>query len=102
MPKRKPPTIAGANLAAPTEYPQVAQATCPNKIMISGPKLRVALDISAPTLWRWRHDKDCEFPKAKNINGRLYFHWPEVQAWLDRQPDAARPALKGDHRRGVS
>ena len=85
-----------------TEYLQVAQATYPNKITISGPKLRVALDISAPTLWRWRHDKDSEFPKAKSINGRLYFHWQEVQAWLGRQPDAARLARKGDHRRGVS
>jgi hypothetical protein len=47
------------------------------------------LGISAMTLWRWRHRKESGFPSAKSINGRLYFYWPDVQAWLDNQPAAA-------------
>jgi predicted DNA-binding transcriptional regulator AlpA len=56
---------------------------------ITGPKLREMLCISAPTLWRWRHREEFGFPGAKSINGRLFFNWQEVQAWLDRQPVAA-------------
>ena len=56
---------------------------------ISGPKLRAKLSISAVTLWRWRHNDSSGFPAAKSINGRLYFPWADVQAWLDRQPVAA-------------
>lgn len=73
--------------AATLENDTQAAAT-DNKIMISGPKLRAALSISAPTLWRWRRAKDRGFPVGKRINGRLYFPWHEVRAWLDRQPDA--------------
>jgi len=58
-------------------------------VLISGPKLRRMLDISAVTLWRWRHDERAGFPPAKSINGRLYFPWAEVQAWLARQQQAA-------------
>jgi predicted DNA-binding transcriptional regulator AlpA len=54
---------------------------------VTGPTLRNILDISAPTLWRWRRTGG--FPTAKSINGRLFFYWPDVQAWLDRQPFAA-------------
>jgi len=56
---------------------------------VTGPTLRGTLNISAVTLWRWRHRADSGFPSAKNINGRLYFYWPDVQAWLDKQPVAA-------------
>ena len=47
------------------------------------------LNIGPVTLWRWRHSKSNGFPVAKSINGRLYFYWPDVQAWLDKQPVAA-------------
>jgi predicted DNA-binding transcriptional regulator AlpA len=57
-------------------------------ILISGPSLRRLLDISAVTLWRWRNDEKAEFPTATIINGRLYFPWAAVQAWLDKQRDA--------------
>jgi predicted DNA-binding transcriptional regulator AlpA len=58
-------------------------------IIVSGPSLRRMLDISAPTLWRWRRDQSAGFPRAKLINGRLYFQWEEVQAWLAKQHSAA-------------
>jgi predicted DNA-binding transcriptional regulator AlpA len=57
-------------------------------ILVPGPKLRRMIGISAVTLWRWRHDKEAEFPQAALINGRLYFPWAEVQAWLARQQQA--------------
>jgi predicted DNA-binding transcriptional regulator AlpA len=74
---------------SPEVNTDAGQATFGDKVMISGPKLRAALSISAPTLWRWRSDAGKGFPKAKYINGRLYFPWHEVRAWLERQPDAA-------------
>jgi len=52
---------------------------------VTGPTLRKILNISPVTLWRWRHNKSSGFPAAKSINGRLYFYWPDVQAWLDKQ-----------------
>jgi predicted DNA-binding transcriptional regulator AlpA len=57
-------------------------------LLVSGPSLRRVLDISAVTLWRWRHDERAGFPSAKSINGRLYFPWAEVQAWLAKQQRA--------------
>ena len=57
--------------------------------LISGPKLRAKLGISAVTLWRWRHDEGMDFPAAKLINGRTYFPWAKVVAWLERQQEAA-------------
>jgi hypothetical protein len=56
---------------------------------VTGPTLRELLNISSVTLWRWRHRVDNGFPSAKSINGRLFFYWPDVQAWLDKQPVAA-------------
>jgi hypothetical protein len=54
---------------------------------VTGPALRRMLDISPPTLWRWRHAAG--FPVAKLINGRLYFALDEVEAWMAAQPNAA-------------
>jgi predicted DNA-binding transcriptional regulator AlpA len=56
---------------------------------IPAPKLRARLGISAVTLWRWRHDKQSNFPAPKVINGRLYFPAGAVSDWLARQPEAA-------------
>jgi Helix-turn-helix domain len=54
---------------------------------VTGATLRRMLNISAVTLWRWRHDPSMEFPAAKRINQRLYFPWHEVDTWLDKQQD---------------
>jgi predicted DNA-binding transcriptional regulator AlpA len=53
--------------------------------LISGPKVRQALDISAVTLWRWRNNSAAGFPASIVINGRLYFGRAEMQAWLAKQ-----------------
>jgi hypothetical protein len=78
-------TKEAANLATLTRHHRPLN----DKTLISGPKLRAALGISPVTLWRWRHSKRSGFPTAKTINGRLYFYWPDIQAWLDKQPVAA-------------
>jgi hypothetical protein len=56
---------------------------------VTGPTLRKFLNISSVTLWRWRHDPSMGFPTAKLINGRLYFCWDDVQAWIAKQQQAA-------------
>lgn len=58
-------------------------------IFVSGPKLRRMIGISAVTLWRWRNGEKVGFPKARMINGRLYFVWDEVLVWLAKQQRAA-------------
>ena len=59
-----------------------------SQVLVSGPKLRHLFGISAVSLWRWRNDERLGFPSAKLINGRLYFSWAEVQAWLAQREAA--------------
>jgi predicted DNA-binding transcriptional regulator AlpA len=54
---------------------------------LTGPSLRRMLDISAPTLWRWRQKPG--FPRAKIIHGRTFFDRGEIETWMDSQPEAA-------------
>lgn len=58
------------------------------KGFVSATKLRTMLGISPVTLWRWRHDEELKFPQAREINGRLYFHWGAVCAWYAKRPKA--------------
>jgi hypothetical protein len=51
-------------------------------LFVPAPKLRRMLGVSAVTLWRWRQDQAAGFPRATTINGRNYFPWGGVQAWL--------------------
>jgi hypothetical protein len=53
--------------------------------LVSAPKLRRILDVSPVTLWRWRHEESMAFPRAMCIQGRLYFPWHQIAAWLERQ-----------------
>ncbi len=78
MAPKRPPVSKTRNAVAPE-----------SAILVPGPKLRRMLGISAVTLWRWRHNEHAAFPVAILINGRLYFPWSEVQAWLERQKQAA-------------
>ena len=55
--------------------------------LITGPKLREKLGISAVTLWRWRHDETSGFPPPKIIKRRMYFPLTAVIDWVERQPD---------------
>jgi hypothetical protein len=95
MRKLKPEKISDASLIAGVRRERGARASkkadCPaqESRWVTGPTLRKMLNISPVTLWRWRHSKRSRFPVAKSINGRLYFYWPDVQSWLDKQPIAA-------------
>lgn len=51
-------------------------------LFVPAPKLRRMLGVSAVTLWRWRQDEAVGFPRATTINGRNYFPWAGVRAWL--------------------
>jgi predicted DNA-binding transcriptional regulator AlpA len=53
------------------------------KRLITGPRLRDRLGISAPTLWRWLRNEALGFPKPMVINGRLFFEEDQVTAWLE-------------------
>jgi predicted DNA-binding transcriptional regulator AlpA len=60
--------------------------------LVTGPTLRALLDISAPTLWRWR--KTPGFPRVLTINDRNYFVWAEILAWLDGQAGQSAASQK--------
>jgi len=86
-----------ANISRRKQKRRARQSTAPTnqrwaqleRSWVTGPTLRKILNVSSVTLWRWRHREGSGFPPAKNINGRLFFYWPDVQAWLDKQPIAA-------------
>ena len=92
--KRRPMKLNSADLseregrarqpveATKSDFPQLERGWA------TGPILRKMLNITPVTLWRWRHRKKLGFPAAKSINGRLFFPWHEVAAWIDKQPDA--------------
>jgi predicted DNA-binding transcriptional regulator AlpA len=66
----------------------VAPEPTSEMLLVPAPKLRRMFGVSAVTLWRWRRDEP-DFPVATIINGRNYFPWADVQAWLARQQQAA-------------
>jgi len=69
-----------------------ATATPPpqsDSLLVPGPKLRRMIGVSAVTMWRWRRDPEMDFPVPRSINGRNYFPWADVQAWIARQHQAA-------------
>ena len=78
----KPAAVGPMALASPLDP----------KAWIPAPKVRARLNISAVTLWRWRHNEALKFPRPKEINGRLYFRWGAVCEWYQRQPDAQAEA----------
>jgi hypothetical protein len=87
--KIKPVGISPRDVYREERHASVLAASDPaERQWVTGPTLQKALDISAVTLWRWRHNKSVGFPPAKRINNRLYFPWPDVQAWWDKQPAA--------------
>ena len=77
------PGKAGASGVA-VKVPTLSDDT----LLVPASKLRRMLGVTPVTLWRWRHDERTSFPHAKLINGRLYFTWVEVQAWVERQQAA--------------
>jgi predicted DNA-binding transcriptional regulator AlpA len=90
--RKRIPTTVKSNISRRERRAEASKRTdvaAEQSRLVTGPVLRKMLCISAPTLWRWRHREETGFPAAKSINGRLFFNWQEVQAWLDRQPVAA-------------
>ena len=85
MSKRRPKSKTTAAMPAAKAGPAKPDAHA----LVPGPKLRQILGVSPVTLWRWRHDETMGFPAAKLINGRMYFPWGQVAAWLERQQEAA-------------
>jgi hypothetical protein len=67
----------------------LGKPTPADMMLVPGPKLRRMIGVSGVTLWGWRHDPKLGFLTATLINGRNFFPWNEVSAWLDRQPRAA-------------
>jgi hypothetical protein len=65
----------------------LAPAFAGEAVLVPAPKLRRMIGVSAVTLWRWR--AYAGFPAATTINGRNYFPWADVEAWLASQQRAA-------------
>jgi hypothetical protein len=81
--KAKPKNAAATPAAKAGTLPAVKLDA---NALVPGPKLRQLLGISPVTPWRWRHDESMGFPAAKSIQGRLYFPWHAVSAWLEGRP----------------
>lgn len=45
--------------------------------------------ISQMTLWRWRQDPSAGFPRPITIRRRNFYDRAEIDAWLERQREAA-------------
>lgn len=45
--------------------------------------LRALIPVSDMTIWRW--ERDGRFPLHLTVNGRNYWRFSEVIAWLERQ-----------------
>ena len=71
-------TKAGATSLSPEPANEI--------LLVPAPKLRRMIGVSAVTMWRWR--TRAGFPAATIINGRNYFPWADVLAWLARQQQA--------------
>ena len=86
MQKHKRRLKRSAAAPARTDFAPATQLD--SNTLLPGPKLRQILGVSPVTLWRWRHDESMRFPKAKSIQGRLYFPWSAIAAWLASRPEA--------------
>ena len=48
-------------------------------------------NISNMSLWRWLEDDSLNFPTPTYIKNRRYWRQSDIEAWLERQPKAAKP-----------
>jgi predicted DNA-binding transcriptional regulator AlpA len=85
MPRRSSSCSLKPNVPVAVSTPTVSGEA----ILIGQSKLRRQLNVSPMTFWRWLHNPKMDFPTGVRINNRVYFRWPEVQAWLARQQQAA-------------
>jgi predicted DNA-binding transcriptional regulator AlpA len=55
------------------------------QIYLTRTKVRERYGISNMTLWRWERDPRLNFPKAIEINGRLYQSQTALEEWERRR-----------------
>jgi predicted DNA-binding transcriptional regulator AlpA len=83
---------ASARTGRPFEASQRPREQQCERHLVTGSTLRALLDISAPTLWRWRQTPG--FPQAWSFNNRIYFVWAEILCWLDDQAGQSNGSSK--------
>jgi predicted DNA-binding transcriptional regulator AlpA len=84
--KSIPPPKSTTQFAPPIE-PDVSAADCirsPARLIDKAEVLR-RVPVSFPTLWAWMRDGN--FPRSKNIGGKVAWIEAEVEAWINARPD---------------
>jgi hypothetical protein len=61
-------------------------------ISLPAARKRFLGEVSAVTVWRWRHDPQSGFPAVTTIEGRHYVRKGELLAWLAERTKAAAAA----------
>lgn len=63
-----------------------------NERLLTRRLLRNLVPVSDMTIWRW--ERDDRFPRHLTVNGRNYWLYSEVEAWLAKQQRAAAPLAR--------
>jgi hypothetical protein len=77
---RKPPTLPADTM--PEVDPE-------GLISLPNARKRFLGNVSAVSVWRWRHDPDLKFPALITIEGRHYVRKRELLEWLAERAKAA-------------
>ena len=56
--------------------------------LIGAEQLCQLIPVSMPTIWRWEHDKEVDFPKRiKVAGGKVFWRRRKVEEWIESKQE---------------